>query len=304
MAPVKTWSTPERKESQAFVPCALCGGEKFELALSCGGFSYVRCLNCELVQINPQPFIIDVESRYKELHGNDYLAYEIENEAAFLELQKLALKDIGFDRIEKQIFAGKGADKPLILDAGCATGAMLEVFKNSGWQAVGVEISPAAEYARQKRGLDVYSITLESCNFSSGLFDVIHASHFLEHLNSPDMFLFEAMRLLRPGGYIILTTPNISGFQARLFGSRWRSVIFDHLYLFSKKTIKAMLGNIGFNVEKTSTWGGLAAGTAPLTLKRIADKAVKILGTGDVMVVRARKPLDQAPKKSYTELKT
>jgi len=304
MAVIKTWSTPERKEGQAFVPCALCGGEIFEPALSCGGFSYVRCLNCELVQINPQPFIIDVESRYKELHGNDYLAYEIENEASFLELQKLALKDLGFEKIEKQIFAGRNPDKPIILDAGCATGAMLEVFKNRGWQAVGVEISPAAEYARQKRGLDVYSINLESCNFSSRLFDVIYASHFLEHLNSPDIFLLEAMRLLRPGGYIVLITPNISGFQARLFGSRWRSVIFDHLFLFSKKTIKTFLGNIGFSVEKISTWGGLASGTAPLPLKKIADKAVKILGTGDVMAVRARKPLDQASKKSYTGLKT
>jgi len=278
-----------REEGQTPVPCALCGGSLFKLSLSCGGFSYVRCDNCGLVQMNPQPDVLSVERRYKELHGNDYLLYELENEAAFFELQKLALADAGFDSIEKQLFAREGAEKPRILDVGCATGAVLEDLKNRGWQAVGVEISPSADYAREKRGLDVYGISLEKCNFSPGIFDVILASHLLEHLNSPELFLREAMRLLRPGGYLIVTTPNIDSFQARLFGSRWRSAIFDHLYLFSKKTITAMLVQLGFTVEKISTWGGLAAGTAPVPLKRLADKLVKFLGLGDVMVVRAGK---------------
>jgi 2-polyprenyl-3-methyl-5-hydroxy-6-metoxy-1,4-benzoquinol methylase len=288
MTPVKTWSTPAREEKRASVPCALCRGLGFKPFLSCEGFFYVRCINCGLVQINPQPGVLDVERRYKELHGNDYLLYELENESAFLELQKLALKDAGFDMIERQIFAGAG--KPHILDAGCATGAMLEDLRNRGWEAVGVEISPAAVYAREKRGLEVYNAALENCNFPPASFDVILASHLLEHLNSPELFLRETARLLRPGGSLILTTPNIGGFQARLFKSRWRSAIFDHLYLFSKRTLKAMLVSAGFTVEKVSTWGGLATGTAPLPLKRFADKAAKFFGLGDVMAVRSRKP--------------
>ena len=278
-----------REEGRSPVPCALCGGLRFKPSLSCGDFSYARCRKCGLVQINPQPDALNVERRYKDLHGNDYLAYELENEAAFFELQKLALKDSGFDRIEKQVFAREGEEKPRILDVGCATGAMLEDLRNRGWQAVGVEISPSAAYAREKRGLEVYGSSLENCNFPSGSFDVILASHLLEHLNRPEIFLREAMRLLRPGGYAVLTTPNIGSFQACLFGGRWRSAIFDHLYLFSKKTLKSMLVSTGFTVEKISTWGGIAAGTAPLPLKRFADKAVKLLGLGDVMAVRARK---------------
>jgi len=248
----------------------------------------VRCRNCGLVQINPQPDILNVQSRYKELHGKDYLSYEIENEAAFLQLQKLALKDVGFDKIEQELLGTH--THPRVLDVGCATGAMLEMLKNRGWQTAGVEISPSADYAKEKRGLEVYKSNLEDCGFASGSFDVILASHLLEHLNNPEIFLRESFRLLRTGGYLILTTPNIAGFQARLFKSRWRSAIFDHLYLFSKKTLKAMLGSIGFSVEKAATWGGLAAGTAPLPVKRFADKAVKVLGVGDVMAVRARKP--------------
>jgi len=87
----------------------------------------------------------------------------------------------------------------------------------------------------------------------------------------------------------MLTTPNISSFQAKLFGNNWRSAIFDHLFLFSFRTIKAMLKAESFAIESINTWGGLAAGTAPLPIKIFADKAVKILGIGDVMLVKAKK---------------
>jgi hypothetical protein len=50
-----------------------------------------------------------------------------------------------------------------------------------------------------------------------------------------------------------------------------------------------MLANAGFTPEGTYTWGGLAAGTAPLPVKRFADKAAKALGLGDVMLIKARK---------------
>jgi hypothetical protein len=89
---------------------------------------------------------------------------------------------------------------------------------------------------------------------------------------------------------LLISTPNISGFQARLFGAFWRSAIFDHLYLFSKSTLKALLNAEGFRVERTATWGGLAAGTAPAPIKRFADRAVKKIGAGDVMMMLAAAP--------------
>jgi SAM-dependent methyltransferase len=112
----------------------------------------------------------------------------------------------------------------------------------------------------------------------------------VEHLNDPQALLSEAGRILRKGAYLILITPNIGGFQARLLASRWRSAIFDHLFLFSKHTITAMLKTQGFASEGIYTWGGIAAGLAPAPVKAFADRAAKILGLGDVMAVKARKP--------------
>ena len=50
-----------------------------------------------------------------------------------------------------------------------------------------------------------------------------------------------------------------------------------------------LLADAGFALEGVYTWGGLAAGAAPRWLKKIADRAVKPLGLGDVMLIRARK---------------
>ena len=101
MSPVKTWSTPVEAEEKRLIPCKLCGGSLFKPSLSCEGFSYVRCVSCGLVQMNPQPLAEEIQRRY---HGKDYLAYELANEEPFLNLQLLALKDAGFDDIEKEIF--------------------------------------------------------------------------------------------------------------------------------------------------------------------------------------------------------
>jgi SAM-dependent methyltransferase len=285
---IKTWSTAVGEEKKQAVPCALCGGNEFKQRLYCEGFAYVGCKRCGLVQINPQPEQAEVARRYQEGSGAEYLSYEMANEAAFLRLQELALQDAGFEELEAAIKRSNAAP-PRVLDAGCATGALLAKLRDRGWACAGVELSPAAEYARAERGLDVRRSALEECRFPDASFDLVLASHLIEHLNDPAAFVREAYRILAPGGHFLVTTPNIAGFQARLFRSRWRSAIFDHLYLFSAKTLSALLRQSGFVTERICTWGGLATGAAPAPIKRLADRAAKRLGAGDVMLIRARK---------------
>ncbi|MDR2020804.1 MAG: class I SAM-dependent methyltransferase [Treponema sp.] len=303
---VKTWSTPVTGEIKVPVPCALCGNGVrdegaihdgvFEAYLSCGGFSYVRCRNCGLVQMNPQPVPEEVRRRYREGHGDDYLSYERANEASFLRLQKLSLAGAGFYRLEQTLLpVPSGTERPRILDIGCATGALLETLRERGWEVRGIEISgPQAEYARRVRGLEVLELPLEESRLPDRFFQAVLASHLIEHLNNPASFVREAGRVLAPGGRFYVSTPNIAGFQARLFRERWRSAIFDHLYLFSVRTLSELLRSAGFIIEKVRTWGGLAAGTAPAPVKRLADRAAKRFGFGDVMLLRARKPRESA----------
>jgi SAM-dependent methyltransferase len=237
--------------------------------------------------MNPQPLAEEVGRRY----GGEYLEYELANEKPFLELQLLALEDAGFGDSEGEFKARLGpAGKPRVLDIGCAAGALLGELRGRGWDCTGVEICrPEAEYAAEERQLDVRNLPLEENRFPGDYFDAALASHLIEHLNNPAAFVSEVRRILAPEGIFIVTTPNIAAFQAKLFRGRWRSAIFDHLYLFSVKTLTALLTQKGFIIEKTVTWGGLAAGTAPTPVKRLFDKWAKKLGFGDVMLVRARK---------------
>jgi len=312
------------------LPCASCCGETFKPALECEGFSFVRCVKCSLVQRNPRFSEDEIIARYKSVYGNEYLSYELENEDKFLNLQLLALADVKFGELEKTLFSRSGksgefaenkfslekpldlestenkfsektmsvsgalAENPAVLDIGCATGALLSHLRGRGWRVTGVEISPSAVYAQKERSLDVKNIPLEECNFPSESFDVIHASHLIEHLNDPKSFLLECSRIIKKDGTIFITTPNIAGFQARLFGSAWRSAIFDHLYLFSVKTLTKLLKTAGFKKIKCKTWGGIAAGAFPSgsflkNLKKPADRLVKIFNCGDVMIIRAMK---------------
>jgi SAM-dependent methyltransferase len=247
--------------------------------------------------MNPQPLPGEVLGRYRESYGQDYLAYELANEGAFLRLQELALADAGFDELEGNLGAGqaeKGEGRgppPRVLDIGCATGALLSRLRDRGWETAGVEIStPQADYARRERGLDVRSLPREENRFPPDFFDLVLASHLIEHLTDPGSLVREVFRILAPGGRFLVTTPNIAGLQARIFRGRWRSAIYDHLYLFSVKTLSRLLLREGFVPERTVTWGGLAAGTAPPALKAWADRAAKRQGWGDVMLIRALRP--------------
>lgn len=287
---IKTWSTPVTEENRQRIPCALCGSLSFKAHYDCAGFSFVRCQNCGLIQANPQAAPDDVARRYRDKHGEDYLEYELSNEEAFLKLQLLGLQDAGFDALEKEIFGRNVNSTGEILDIGCATGALLEQLRKKGWNCSGVELcTESAVYAREKRGLNVIDKTLEEAAFPDNHFDVILASHLIEHLNDPASFIRETYRILKDDGRIIITTPNADGLQAKIFGSRWRSAIFDHLYLFSVKTLSKLLIRHGYIIEQVQTWGGLAAGTVPKPLKKVADTAAKRFGFGDVVLIKAWK---------------
>lgn len=283
---VKTWSSTPGDERTEPVACALCGAREPGPHLACrapGGmpFSFVRCRRCGLVYQDPRPVFEDLRRRY----GREYFAYELANEENFFGLMRLGLADIAFDRVTAGMLSPR-----TFLDVGCATGMLLQWMQGRGWGVQGVDVCrESAEYGERTRGVRIHPGTLAEARFGDGSFAVVHFSHLIEHVDDPRGFLREVRRVLRADGLAVITTPNIAGLQARLFGARWRSAIVDHLVLFSRSTLSRMLAEEGFAVEREVTWGGLAAGTAPAWLKRPADRLAKRWGFGDVMLFLARK---------------
>ena len=274
---MKTFSKTPGLEDVLPIACPCCGSsiDKHSGYYSYENYSYVRCSICSLVFQNPQPVSGDLSKRYDD----EYFRYEIQNENSFLSLMLKGLDDIKFDTLD---FTKTGKR---MLDIGCATGRLLYEFKLKNWDVTGVEICrEAALYGMEKRDLRIHTSPLEEISFPDNSFTFIHASHLIEHLNDPGKFLDEVYRILTPEGYFAVVTPNIAGFQARLFGDKWRSAIPDHMFLFSVKTLKKMSENSGFKFVRIRTWGGLAEGSAPLFIKKSADRLVKLTGSGDVMI--------------------
>lgn len=288
---VKTYSTKAGTVPEGdlrSVPCPLCGATAVRPLWQCEGFAFSRCA-CGLVRQEPQPSPGSVLRRY----AGEYCAYEEENEAPFLDLMLKALADIGFDRLAAESFARATAERraPRFLDVGCATGSLIGMLRGSGWDARGVEVdAESARAGASRHGAPIFAGTLEEACFSSGSFDVVFSSHTIEHLNDPRPWIREIGRILRPGGFFICITPNTASFQCRLFGASWRSAIWDHLYLFSRKTLSSLAESEGFSLRALESWGGLARGTVPAPVKGVADRLAKLLNTGDVMVALFVKP--------------
>jgi 2-polyprenyl-3-methyl-5-hydroxy-6-metoxy-1,4-benzoquinol methylase len=279
---VKTYSSAvPRNERFEEVSCPLCGGNETAERLRGVGFRFVRCAACSMVFQNPRPIFEDLRWRY----GSDYFSYEIANERNFFSLMRLGLKDIDFTGISADF------SKPRrFLDIGCATGMLVEAMKGEGWDVQGVDLCrESAEYGQKTRGVPIFVGTLEEARFPDGHFTTVHFSHLIEHVPDPRGFLQEVRRIISAGGVAVITTPNVDGFQARLFREKWRSAIADHLTLFSPVTLRRLLTETGFSIEKTVTWGGLAQGTAPLFIKKPMDYLAKKWGFGDVMLFLARR---------------
>jgi len=262
------------------IKCNICNSSDNYKFLEMDGFVYKKCKKCGLVYQNPRAIFSDLKDRYKD----NYFDYEHPNQENFFNLMKLGLRDIHFDEITQKFGKNKN-----FLDIGCATGLLLNYMNKRHWKTKGVDICrPSAEYGIKRFGLDIFIGTIEEASFPSSYFDVVHLSHLIEHVPEPKRTLLEIKRVLKRDGYMILTTPNVGGFQARIAKNHWRSAISDHIFLFSKKTMHELLKITGFEVINQISWGGIPVGKRPWFIKNPADKLAKLLNVGDVMLFNCK----------------
>lgn len=281
---MKTYSkSPAADEVSRNIHCPVCGSTYFRRKWDIDGALFSSCPDCGLIVQNPQPVRESLAARYDE----EYFKYEIENQESFFKLMMLGLKDAEFFESVVPTLP----DRRNILDVGCATGRLLHFFKQSDWETAGAELCrESVEYGNRNYDVNIEAAPMENAGFSDGEFSVVHASHVIEHVDDPAAFVLEVKRILAPGGVFVCVTPASDGFQAKLFGSSWRSVIPDHVTLFSKATLIRLLTRSGLEVETVRTWGGLAAGTVPAWLKRPIDRLAKKWNFGDVVLILARNP--------------
>jgi 2-polyprenyl-3-methyl-5-hydroxy-6-metoxy-1,4-benzoquinol methylase len=139
--------------------------------------------------------------------------------------------------------------KGRLLEIGCATGYFLKIAREHGWEVLGVEPCRwAAQLASQRFGLPVLQGTLESAALPDDHFDVVVMLDLVEHLHAPLATLARAQRVLRDGGLLVMSTPNVGSLLAGLLRGRWWCIMDEHLNYFSPKTMGLILQEAGFSL--------------------------------------------------------
>lgn len=134
-----------------------------------------------------------------------------------------------------------------LLDIGCGNGAFLDVARHLGWQTVGVDFDASAVEVSRSLGLDVRLGSVSVLDPAVEQFDGITLSHLIEHVHDPEDLLRACHRLLKPGGWIWLETPNIESAGHGLYGRNWLHLDPPrHLVLFTPSALVDLLGKVGF----------------------------------------------------------
>ncbi len=141
-----------------------------------------------------------------------------------------------------------------VLDVGCGSGVLLARMQALGWQVEGVELDPDGVKAARKRGVSVRQGTLEEQAYPQNSFDAVHSAHVIEHVYDPVGLLRECHRILKPGGTLVILTPNIGSSGHRAYGAAWLNLDPPrHLILFSQATLRQAAERAGFTVSRLDT---------------------------------------------------
>lgn len=228
------------------VPCNLCGSDDTRtIKESTGEGRIVRCRRCSLTYVSPR-IAWDPVQQYEsdEYHEKGELATGRPGYTSYSSDRPVLSPYFG--RIAAEIAKQKPGGR--VLEIGAASGFFMEQARNHGLHPWGIEPSHACQrIIRDELGLPVLAGSLEEAAIEPGTFDVVALFQTIEHFDDPLAGLQKMARALKPGGLIVITTPNQAGWFAKVARRRWYEYKpKEHLYYFTPRTLARMLEAAGF----------------------------------------------------------
>ena len=253
-----------------------------------GKWNLRKCSNleCGLVWLDPMPLEEDIGKAYKSYYThtkttpsktlcqriydavrNGYLQSKLGYTQSvgpywYRYLWPIAyLHPGGIEEIDRSVmFLPALTPTAKLLDIGCGSGQALVRMRAIGWEVEGVDFDSLAVEVAQLKGIPAHLGDLRAQVYQDSYFDAIYMGHVLEHVYDPVGLLRECYRVLKPGGTLVVLTPNTDSWGHKLFNQDWRGLEPPrHLYLFNSKTIRKALKDAKFDKVNIRT---LAGGTS------------------------------------------
>jgi SAM-dependent methyltransferase len=231
-------------DSFVAVPCPACAGTEADRAFVKMGFTYVQCRHCETLYVNPRPRFDQLTELYADSPSTRYWVEEFFAPMAEARRVKIFRPRATFitERFP-QLSRGR------VADVGAGFGLFLEELGARWPHAELVAIEPSSDMAGilRAKGLVVIERMLEDLRAGDGEFDLLTAFELFEHLHEPVGFLRALRSLLRPGGFVFLTTLNGQGFDIQVQWERSKAVSPPHhLNFINPRSMTRLLDRAGF----------------------------------------------------------
>ena len=236
--------------SDARPGCALCGDDRYDPLFRKKGYALVACRSCRLAYIANPPSSDAIAALY--VSDDDYhgaLRDPANPEAR--RMRAIARQHLRF--LKRAVAAPHGLK---LLDIGCSTGLFLDEARTAGFDVHGTELSPqSGEFARDHFGLPVHVGDWRDAGYPDNSFDVVTLFDVIEHLADPQAELMAIRRLLKPGGILLQSTPDIDGLFPRLSFLLANRLDYwphpeppYHLFQFSRRTLSLLTEKAGYTM--------------------------------------------------------
>lgn len=305
------------------MPCPGCEATSHEpvieaadaLGFGPGRYALVRCTACDLAYVHTRPTEAAMARFYPEAY-EPYAPKEDEAEGAPPRRLALAVLrcDHGYppqppsrwDRwlaaLGRPRLSARQTQRWIpfvpggrLLDVGCGAGRYLVQMRGLGWHVQGLDLSAETAHALTARtGIDVRVGTLPHPDLAPASVDALTLWASLEHVHQPCAVLSEVLRLLKPGGLLALSVPNLDSWSFRTFGAGWYGLDLPrHLTHFTPRTLVALASRVGFRDIKVTQVG--RAGWIRRSVKRARDLGV---GTPALQVYGMRGASERCARRS------
>jgi SAM-dependent methyltransferase len=222
--------------------CPLCGsgsgirryaGAPFE------PYGLIACADCGLQYLSPRP----TESATSALYASDdYFGGGASGYSAYAR-QELALRAT-FRRLLQNLTQGHSTGGSL-LEVGCGFGYLLDEARPFFARRVGTDFSASAVQIARRHADAVYHGDIDAVP-PGPAFDCVIASQVIEHVHRPHQFIGTLLQRLRPGGCLLLATPDAGSPWRKLMGRRWPSFkVPEHLLYFDRGTLTRLMRDAG-----------------------------------------------------------